>query len=206
MGIYAGHLLLLEPELDLESLQDVVLNLRTLLGADHPDVEALALRAQLDPSPSPFHELPMLRRSWTLLVEASIGRPELIASDLAKRATGELWSGGSWLIWHAGAPEEPSEPNQIRLSNIEEALAEDFGVMKQMRLARQGGSLSTVDASQKPKAAFQEIRVQLKPEQMRSIARRFGMPQSQVKNVLSSLEEKLSQTDQAPSLKVVFEP
>jgi len=45
LGIYGAHLLLLESAVDLSHLAVAVTALRTMLGEEHPDVEALALRA-----------------------------------------------------------------------------------------------------------------------------------------------------------------
>lgn len=54
LGIYAAHLLLLETSVDVELFREVVRNLRAMLGRQHPDVEALALRATGEPSPLLF--------------------------------------------------------------------------------------------------------------------------------------------------------
>jgi hypothetical protein len=130
LGIIGGHLLLLDPEPDLDLLRLVVGNVRGMLGqASHPDVEALAVR--LDPSAVThvFESPPMLRRSWTLALEASVTRPELVpASSAASTIADRIWGEEPWLIWQRpresqadvafGLPMEELavEPDQIHVA------------------------------------------------------------------------------------------
>jgi hypothetical protein len=90
-GIFGGHLLIVEqsrqPSARIEKLNDVVRNLRGLLGDNHPDVEALSLkcpdeklRAQGPPSAPP-----MLEASWHILVHASQDQPKLVPPSLWRR-------------------------------------------------------------------------------------------------------------------------
>jgi hypothetical protein len=103
-GILGAHLLLLEqdrnPSRNLSPLNEIVPNLRELLGDDHPDVEALSLRC---PNESLRRTRavkipPILERSWTLLLEASRDRPALVARDLWRRvhAQGSL---SPYFVW-----------------------------------------------------------------------------------------------------------
>jgi hypothetical protein len=84
-----------------QSLFDhVVANLRELLGADHPDVIALATKSSdhsldaLEPVAVP----PMLWRSWVLLIEASNERPELVPVATWRR-TAKLLPLRPFLAW-----------------------------------------------------------------------------------------------------------
>jgi hypothetical protein len=66
-----------------ELFDTIVRNLRSLVGHDHPDVEALSLQA----SPplrrtDPLNEPPMLRRSWSELVAASQTHASLVPADV----------------------------------------------------------------------------------------------------------------------------
>lgn len=105
LGLYGAHMLLLSAEPDLELVKKVVERLRKLLGGDHPDVEALALKlpgaAALGPSPAyVFDKPPMLRQSWVYVVEATGKRPELIpANSLSARIATRLWGEDPWLAW-----------------------------------------------------------------------------------------------------------
>lgn len=95
-GIIGGHLLILafdEGKLpSLEALDDVVTNLRALLGNDHPDVEALSLRC---PNvalrrQTPIRSAPTFKRSWDLIVDASLAMPKLVPQKLARRTIANL--------------------------------------------------------------------------------------------------------------------
>jgi hypothetical protein len=72
LGILGMHLLLKNQESDTELLQTIIQNLRNLLGDPHPDVEALALRLEQTGS-YVFQSPPMMRRSWSLVVNATAG-------------------------------------------------------------------------------------------------------------------------------------
>jgi hypothetical protein len=103
-GILGAHLLLVEAERDpsrgLEMLDEVVPNLRGLVGPDHPDVEALSLRC---PNPGlrrgkPVAAPPMFQRSWRLLAEGSSAQPTLVP----KRLWGRVQAQGSlppFFVW-----------------------------------------------------------------------------------------------------------
>ena len=103
LGILGGHLLLLEPQPDLAQLQQVVIHLRRQVGSGpHPDVEALALR--LDPGPAdavqPFTMPPMLRQSWSLILDATVARPDLVpAGSPAAEIAARVWGEEPWLVW-----------------------------------------------------------------------------------------------------------
>lgn len=100
LGVYAAHLMLLEPSLDLALFRDVVGNLRSMLPG-HPDVEALALRGQFTSIPGVFENPPMLSRSWFLITEASVDRPDLVSDWLAQRSIGNVLTQGAWHVLRA---------------------------------------------------------------------------------------------------------
>lgn len=105
LGIYGAHLLLLREKLEPMYLRTIVGNLRSLLGT-HPDVEALALGLGPGESSYIFEVPPMLRRSWSLVLNASVKRPDLVPLDsLAAQVADRLWRGEPWLLWTA--PEVP---------------------------------------------------------------------------------------------------
>jgi Caspase domain len=104
-GILGGHLLVMAAEAqgdrpNLTALDDVVRNLRALVGDDHPDVEALSLRCV---SPAlrrrrPFDTPPMFDRSWRLILDAMQDDPDLLPETLWSRAQASLNVGG-FLLW-----------------------------------------------------------------------------------------------------------
>ena len=154
LGIFGGHLLLLDPQPDLDLLRLVVGNVRGMLGpASHPDVEALALRLDPNAVTYVFQNPPMLRRSWTLALEASVSRPELVpASSAASTIADRIWGEESWLIWQRrpeaqaevafGLPleEAPAEPDQIHV-----ALRRQLGPRSRQSSTTRRGPIPDID-------------------------------------------------------------
>ena len=242
LGVYGAHLLLLESRADAPLLQLVVQNLRNMLGREHPDVEALALRAVGVPSPQPFQHLPMLYRSWSLILDASVTRPDLVSESLARHEA-EPVAGGPWCIARTAATdmaEVATEP--LELSEVESALAEDLGIMKEVRrnalTMRSEEAVAGAAPAEKMATnllfatlsesalkndagpdAYQSLRgmvvrneqrkvsdveVQIDETKMRAIVARLGIPSRQVRKVLTTLEDKMTRSSQAPNLKVLF--
>lgn len=90
-GIVGAHLFLLEAERsgarDLSLLNDVVGNLRQLVGDEHPDVEALSLRCP-DPALRARRQVkrpPIFHRSWDILTRATEERESLVPVAVWKR-------------------------------------------------------------------------------------------------------------------------
>ncbi|MER2266113.1 hypothetical protein [Methylobacterium oxalidis] len=90
-GIVGAHLLLIQAEADRKTdlglMDEVVTNLRDLVGREHSDVEALSLQC---PSvglrrTKPFRTPPLFERSWQLIVEASRSAPNLVPLSLWQR-------------------------------------------------------------------------------------------------------------------------
>jgi hypothetical protein len=108
LGLYGAYLLLLDNKPDLELVRGLVHSLRGQLGS-HPDVEALALRAGLEPiEPEIFQWPPMLMRSWSIIVNETIGRPNLVPQySLASMVADRLWGNGPWTMWKAPSALSP---------------------------------------------------------------------------------------------------
>jgi hypothetical protein len=107
-GIIGGHLLLISHEQgvreDLTVLNEVVGNLRGLVGQEHPDVEALSLAC---PSAGlrrtrPITAAPLFERSWRMIAAGSRDNPDLVPLRLwqAVHATA---SAPPFLAWSADA-------------------------------------------------------------------------------------------------------
>jgi hypothetical protein len=111
LGLYGAHLLLMRkrpavPKRQLQQDLDVIVrNLRELLGHDaaHPDVEALALlKGGSGRGQYRFETPPMLRRSWSLVLDASAGRPDIVPQGSPASTVGHrLWAEAPWLIWRS---------------------------------------------------------------------------------------------------------
>jgi hypothetical protein len=109
LGIYGAHLMLLGSEPDLNLLRTVVTNLRGLLGS-HPDVEALALRLEGEIHSYVFKVPPMLRRSWSLVLEGTVKQPSMVPVDsFASEIATKIWGDDPWLLWMRPA-EKPAAP------------------------------------------------------------------------------------------------
>jgi Caspase domain len=119
-GIIGAHLKVLaidtappQPQ-KLAALDEVVRNMRTLVGPSHPDVEALSLRCG-DPAlraSAPFTMPPMFNRSWQLIVQASYQRPELVPPALWLRVQAAT-SAGPFFAWSADASVRASHARQL---------------------------------------------------------------------------------------------
>lgn len=87
----------------LRSLLDQVLgNLESLLGPEHPDVQAV--RSELtgqSPCPTAGRDpvLPMFYRSWQTLVRQAPDYRQAAPNSLSERIADRLWGSGPWLVW-----------------------------------------------------------------------------------------------------------
>ncbi|HUR79154.1 MAG TPA: hypothetical protein VM733_00205 [Thermoanaerobaculia bacterium] len=89
------------PEIDhRDTVARVVERLRSQLGRDHPDVEALALGAGVGNPDYRFTVPPMLRGGWQRVLSESSRREDLCMRDsFAQKIWGQLWGDGPWLLW-----------------------------------------------------------------------------------------------------------
>jgi hypothetical protein len=115
LGLFGAHLIIRDMPEDHVLLDTVLDNLEALLGSDHPDVVALELRRKSPQTTTikEFHQPPMLRASWDLLVEASFRSPAILSMGSAVESIGaEVVPNASWLVWRTttaatGVAEEP---------------------------------------------------------------------------------------------------
>ncbi|HJQ70347.1 MAG TPA: hypothetical protein VKA70_15320 [Blastocatellia bacterium] len=124
LGIFGAHLLLLEAKPDMELLGIVVDNLRKMVGLEHPDVEALALKLK-QPSNYRFETPPMLQRSWSMICHATADRPYMVPENsLLDEAAQRWWGNSIWLTWLT--PESNggvvSDEEASELSDLDEAI------------------------------------------------------------------------------------
>lgn len=114
LGLYAAHLLLLEPAPRLDLIREVIQNAAGMLGEQFPDVAALTTayekQAGLD-QPANYPEQlsqrlgrltgpPLLTRSWELLFNASKRLPSAaIASAAVFAVAGNVVAQGVFLAW-----------------------------------------------------------------------------------------------------------
>jgi hypothetical protein len=120
-GILGGHLLLQEESrlpnssAKLGLLDDVVAKLRTLVGDEHPDVEALSLRCPTTSlrATKPFRQPPLFVRSWELIVEASQTQPELLPLELWERVRAVIPVSG-YFIWGCDEKSKQARIQQLK--------------------------------------------------------------------------------------------
>jgi hypothetical protein len=120
-GILGGHLLLQEesrrpsPSSKLSLLDDVVVNLRALVGDEHPDVEALSLSCPTDSlrATKPFRQPPLFARSWELIVEASQTKPELLPIELWERVRAVVPVSG-YFVWGCDERSKEARTEQLK--------------------------------------------------------------------------------------------
>jgi len=100
LGIYGAHLLLHEDQPNKKLIRDVVRKLHASVG-EHPDVRALELwlTGRVDGN---FSEPPMLKSSWSIIIEATATNPRLVpAGSRSAAITPRVLSGGPWLRWRS---------------------------------------------------------------------------------------------------------
>lgn len=125
LGIFAGHLMLTDPDPDLELLSTVVGNLRSVLQYPHPDVDALALKLRTGPVLE-VRVPPMLRRSWSIILDASVeGRAMVMRGSMAADIIGRLCSVDPWLIWvQPATTQADSEERETQDSMFKQVLSD----------------------------------------------------------------------------------
>ena len=111
LGIYAGHLLAMQNEPDLDLLREVFGNLSDLVG-EHPDVEALLIALRDSKAQElTYPEPPMLYASWALVLRASTTQHDLRPKlSYSARVAASLWGSGAWLSWRTPLPPDLPTP------------------------------------------------------------------------------------------------
>jgi len=202
LGILGGHLLLLDsPSAGQDLLKKSVANLRSVLNYPHPDVEALALGAGMG-SQYQFTAPPMLRRSWALIVNATIDEPALVPSgSLADRSAANQWAVEPWLTWEV---KQARVPGPIAFDST----ARDFESALQTHAFAMKPTVRR--ASGRPDSAFAAVRnmrskesappapfaaaappapaaVTVDPSRIGTLVRALGVPRSTVESMISQL-------------------
>lgn len=166
-GIVGAHLLIIEADKQnnpfrLSLLDEVVPNLRILLGGHHPDVEAISLRCPRTElrANAPFRDIPMFDKSWRLMVEASQGNPMLVPAGLWGRMQAATSSGGL-LLWAGDQASRNAHMVQIERWKTE---SEQYAAEFAHRGGLAGGASEEIGSSG-PQTAFS-----------RDAAARIGIP------------------------------
>lgn len=131
LGVYGAHLLIHREHPDRNLIRKVAQKLRELIGG-HPDVRALELWLG-DEVSGDFSEPPMLKSSWSIVVEASARRPELVPrGSFSATIAPRVLAGGPWLRWRTPRTSQqlsqalpPEVPLGEALAEVAAALPED---------------------------------------------------------------------------------
>jgi hypothetical protein len=150
-GIIGGHLLLVgnarDPQVPIDDLNEIVKNLRALVGLDHPDVEALSLACP-DKSlrrTKPLLAPPMFERSWRLLVKESQSNPAILPLALWQQVHAAIVA-PPFLIW---------SPDDVVQKDFRKALAEAvFGASATDSTTAPPGAAAPAAAMAAPAAAM----------------------------------------------------
>jgi hypothetical protein len=185
LGILCAHLLLLEPEPNLALVETIVANLRRRIGsAPHPDVEALAVRLGQGAEQQVFWSPPMLRRSWELVVQATVDRPELVpAGSPAAAMADRIWGSGPWLAWlsaDTGGDVAFGLPTTGRVA----ATSESF----EAALIRQLGTDARTISPDVDFSIGAESRERVQPDEatLRRLVTTLGLPRARVEEMLAN--------------------
>lgn len=106
-------------EFDQKLFDDVVARLGKILGEDQPDVVALQTKVSEPPTLEPLRGLPMLWRSWRLLVEASNESPGLVPTELWRQSLGTL-PARPFFTW--SVPQDHAELAERWEANVEQSV------------------------------------------------------------------------------------
>jgi hypothetical protein len=135
LGLYGAHQILLSSGTErIKAIPIIVHNLRRLLGDNNPDVEALALTTQ-EGTTHTFTTPPMLRRAWSLMLDATLQRQDLIPSDsIAAAISTRVMATEPWLVWATAAPAPITEGVILENVMLESAVFADSVLDEEERL------------------------------------------------------------------------
>lgn len=128
LGLFAAHLLLLDPKPPLDLLHIVVDNLSWILGLDFPDVIALRHRLQqLDSAAGaagapqgPVEFPPLLRASWAIIAPQAVADETIFpAGSVNRKIADRLVDNGIWMAWRPPQPQLSAPVGWAMLSDDE---------------------------------------------------------------------------------------
>jgi hypothetical protein len=168
LGLLVAHLLLRDRPDD-PVLGAVFDNLGGMLGADHPDVRAVAPESPR----GPVTEMPMLRASWDRIVRASLDHPGLVPlASPAGEAAARVLPRQPWLVW------EPADATPRREESKMAALR---SYLSHPADEPSPGSGLAQESMAPPQAG------QLDRDQREELTRSLGVPAAVLDDMLSKL-------------------
>lgn len=186
LGILGAHLLLRDP--GQARLLDIVLgNLLNLLGPEHPDVASLWTKVK--GNARPVTDPPMLRASWDLLVEASAGRPDLIApgSPAAKIAP-YVAPSAAWLVWQPPADPQDTSRLDAKLEVVRSYLEAQSKVLESEAPVAEDLVPGDADEAALESPAWPSAAAGLDESAFADLTRALGVPRQVLDGMLKSLK------------------
>jgi len=176
LGLYGAHLLLLEAEPDMKLLNEVVDNLHKLLPSGHPDLDALDLFLKRV-APAKFEVPPMLRKSWTHIVNATAENPQIVPPDsLAAEAALHQWGSGTWLLWQHEEAQASTQRGLETIGKVAVMLSNaEVMLRSRLRTATLEGQFEKTDS---PFAAISKLRAKRKKRALPAAVRDLMPPQT----------------------------
>jgi len=207
LGLFGAHLIARDYPDDHALFDNILNNLKALLGSEHPDVQALALRssARSDQPIEEFSIPPMLRASWDMIVEATLDRRAIVLTDspagiVAQYVVPSL----PWLTWRgatgdsaASASEERRDPRMVALADYIQArrlladlpqfIASSLSSLETMTETPELDEIAGLDRLQGAEAVTKPP--ELDEDAKAELARNFGVPHFVLEAMLRKLRE-----------------
>lgn len=200
LGIFGGHLLLLDQSPDLVLLRQVVNKLKRLVGDRHPDVEALALAAKM-PSQYVFTTPPMLRRSWRMVVEATANQVELVPrGSLADHSARSLLQVEPWLTWEMKDTDKLPDADAIT-TDLEAALQMHALAASPTAMSLTDSPLETVRGLRRNYAppVTKPLEIAFDAAKIGQLVSILGVPRSTLESMIEEMNASRSAEPDAPT-------
>jgi hypothetical protein len=178
LGLLAGHLLLRDSPKAEKIIDEVLKNLKGLIGTNHPDVQALEL-SYLGHTPDALRFPPLLRASWDAIVAASVtSKVNLAQGSYAEGIENAVVATEPWMVWRAD--EGRFDGREARLNALRDFLeCYKAAVTKGSDAPRSRGFGFTSDIELDPSAALKGD-----PDTKVQLARSLGVTGSTLDSML----------------------
>jgi hypothetical protein len=207
LGLFGAHLIARDYPDDRALFDNILNNLKAILGEEHPDVRALALQSSSRPD-QPIEEFsipPMLRASWDMIVAATFERRCIVAVDSPAGIIAPcITQSFPWLTWRgvagggaASASGESRDPKmaaladyiqaQRALADLPQFIASSLEAMTKMPEPDVPDEIAGLDRLRGAEAVTKTP--ELDEDAKAELARNFGVPHFVLEAMLSKLRE-----------------
>jgi hypothetical protein len=193
LAIYGAHLLLREKRPNRELIKSVADNLFKIIGP-HPDVRALYLWLKELQAAGTFSEPPMLKSSWSLVVDETARRPDLVPRGSRSAQISErVLAAGPWLRWRTeGAARKTNRP--VATNSQAPPLAKTL-----VEVAHKLSDRSEWPAIDDPQISYAESRIVLLAKEVRrqdepvsdaDVVRALGVPRTVAEDAMNTVADR----------------